>query len=404
MENVKEMRLPRWRQGYPSESYLPFTLADTGGVWCATCLKYIEPPAYFAIKGDSIWNRKRKVNKHHPIQSSWAVGKLPDLTSERSNARIKSVSDIYGVPVHRGCHEQLEDRQAQSLGYTLDTYLFDGAPKTALRLLHNGHAWAAFAACWHILNVIEPIDPEVDAETKDILLQAASATVGPWQPGHALVVPRQGAAPGWEAALSFRAAIHCAAHGLKIAALQYLRSGEEHLPGRSTPQWVAILHQKARAEVLRDIDAARIVASQTPSISRRQFEAALLLHKGLPAENHFGAIDESLASTEFSFWHFRARQEHYYGILSEFRRDKKQAYMKFVRAQYIYCRLGLQFPFHIPLLQDPKSSVPGYAILDISFSSDRCANRRKLYSLRKNAIKESGLLAQLRYSFDIRKL
>ncbi len=387
---------------YPPESYLPFTLADTGGVWCATCLEYIRPPAYFAIRDESI--RNRKVNKHHPIQSSWAAGKLPELKSKRSNARIKSVSDIYGVPVHRGCHGQLEDRQAQSLGYTLDTYLFDGSPKTALRLLHDGHAWAAFAACWHILDVIEPLDPDVDAETKDILLQAASAALGPWEPDPALIVPQQGAGPGWEAALSFRAAIHYAAHGQKRSALRYLRSGAERLPGRSTPPWVDILHQKARAEVLRDLDAARIVASQTPSISRRQFEAALRLHRGLPAENHFGAIDESLASAEFSFWHFRARQEHFHGILNAIRRDKKQAYMKFVRAQYIYCRLGLQFPFHAPLLQDPTSSVPGYAMLDILFSSNSTANRRKLYSLRIKAIKESGLLAQLRYTFDIREL
>ncbi len=404
MENVEELKIPGWRQGYPTESYLPYTLADTGGVWCATCLEYIEPPAYFAIGNGSICNRNRKVNKHHPIQSSWASGKLPELKSKRSNARINSVSDIYGVPVHCGCHKKLEDRQAQSLGYTLDTYFFDGSPKTALRLLHDGHVWAAFAACWHILNVIKPLDPDVDAKTKDILLQAASAAVSPWEPDPALIIPQQGTAPGWEAALSFRAAIHCAAHGLRRSAQQYLRSGEEHLLGRSTPPWVAILHQKARAEVLQDLGAAHIVALQTPSISRRQFEAALRFHKGLPAENHFRAIDESLASAEFSFWHFRARQEHFYGILNENRRDKKQAYMKYVRAQYIYCRLGLQFPFHIPLLQDLKSSVPGYAMLDISFSNNRKANRRKLYSLRIKAIKESGLLAQLRDTFDIRKL
>ncbi|HLA27912.1 MAG TPA: hypothetical protein VJZ49_08460 [Syntrophales bacterium] len=266
--------------------------------------------------------RNLEANKHHPVQSSWAADKLPDLKSKRNNSRIRSVPDFYGVPVHRGCHEQIEDRQSQSLGYALDNYYFDGSLKTALQLLHEGHAWAAFASCWHILHVINPLAPAVDAEAKDVLLQAASAAVGQWQPDQAFIDPRQGAAAWWKAVLSFRVAIHYAAHGLKNLALQSLKSGTERFQGRSAPPWVDILYHKARAEVLQDLDEAHIVASETPTISRRQFEAALRLHRGLPAENHFGAIDESLANAESSFWHFRARQEHFIGILNLVRREK----------------------------------------------------------------------------------
>jgi len=66
---MNELKIPRWKQGYPRKNYLPFTLADTGGIWCVNCLKYLCLAGY--NRGDEgvfAWN----VNKHHPIQSSWA--------------------------------------------------------------------------------------------------------------------------------------------------------------------------------------------------------------------------------------------------------------------------------------------------------------------------------------------
>lgn len=400
MGTVNKVKIVSWKHGYPTESFLPFTLADTGGLWCASCLRYIEHPTYFAIREISAYDIM--VNKHHPIQNWWAGSKLPSLKYERIKKHKKSISDIYGIPVHRKCHKPL-DNQSQALVYTLDTYVFDGLPKTALRLLHSGHAWAAFAACWHIINVVKPVDPNVDAEAKDILLQAASVAVGPWEPDTKMIVPRPGAQPGWEAVLAFRTAIHYAAHGFIDRARKYLTFGEDRIPSKLRMWWVDVLRLKTRAEVLRDLEAARIVALLTPSVSRRQCEAEIRSNRGLSAENNFAAIDEALAKADSPFWHFRARQEHFYGLLNLIKGEKEEAYMKLVRAQYIYCRLGLQFPLHAPLLQDEFSSVPGYALREISFSKSRERNRTKLFSLRIKAIKESGLLTQLRSEFDIRE-
>jgi len=97
--------------------------------------------------------------------------------------------------------------------YTLNAHEFeDRSTKSALRHLLNGHMWASYATCWHLIHEVKLENPDDDAQAKDILLQAGSAIFGLWEPNIELLEPRPVAQPGWRATLPFRASINCASH------------------------------------------------------------------------------------------------------------------------------------------------------------------------------------------------
>ena len=138
---------------------------------------------------------------------------LPASIPRKDRKRAKPVSDFYGVPVCRKCHAEPEDPQAAALMYTLNAHEFeDRSTKSALRHLLNGHMWASYATCWHLIHEVKLENPDDDAQAKDILLQAGSAIFGLWEPNIELLEPRPVAQPGWRATLPFRASINCASH------------------------------------------------------------------------------------------------------------------------------------------------------------------------------------------------
>ena len=81
----------------------------------------------------------------------------------------------------------------------------------------------------------------------------------------------------------------------------------------------------------------------------------------------------------------------------------RDAYWSLVRAQFIYCRLGLQVPLHTPITH-PDRPMPGHALQQLRFKKEDEANRRRLYELRQEALVESGLQKALTRTLDVRDL